>query len=121
MPDGSILSELRPRPSAIVLGDGAFLQGYRDFGGNAAWEAHFLNDVLPCESGHWGQDWYANGYRSRAQFHPGSWATASAITGQIDGSDPYAVGANVAVWSNLIAHPGSTAGWPTCWWRGVVP
>ena len=100
--------------------DGAFLQGYRDYGGNPAWEAHWLLDVLPCESGHWGQDWYANGYRSRAQFHPGSWATASAITGQIDGSDPYAVGANVAAWSNLIAHPGSTAGWPTCWWRGVV-
>ena len=97
-----------------------FLSGYRDWGGREEWLRHFVEDVLPCESGEWGA-WYANGYVSRAQFDPGSWATAIQHTGLDDPADPYHVGAAVAWWGNNIAHPGGSGGWPTCWWRGEVP
>ena len=98
----------------------AFADGYRAWGGREEWLEHFVNDVLPCESSEWG-GWYDNGYVSRAQFAPGSWATAVGHTGLSDPTDPYAVGAAVAWWSAAIEHPGSTSGWATCWWRGVVP
>jgi len=96
----------------------AFRQGYGDFGGREDWLEHFVQDVLPCESTIWG-GWYANGYVSRAQFHPDSWTTAVRNTGLVEPTDPYVVGGNVAWWSNAIDHPGSTAGWPTCWWMGT--
>ena len=99
---------------------GAFADGFRAWGGREEWLEHFVNDVLPCESSEWG-GWYDNGYVSRGQFDPGSWATAVGNTGLSDPTNPYAVGAAIAWWSNAIEHPGSTGGWPTCWWRGVVP
>lgn len=103
-------------------GDAAFIAGYQDHGGNPAWLAHFLYDVAPCEGGYsWGIADYGNGYVSRLQFHPGSWATAASHTGLWDGADPYHIGANVAWWSSAIDHPGTTSGWPHCWWVGSVP
>ncbi len=98
----------------------AFAEGYLDYDGRPEWLRHFIEDVLPCESSHWG-GWYPNGYVSRAQFHVLSWATAVWATNLDRPDDPYAVGANVAWWSNAIEHPGGTGGWATCWWRGVVP
>lgn len=95
----------------------AFVRGYRDYGGNPEWEDHFTYVVLPCESSYWG-GWYPNGYISRAQFDPGSWATASRATGRGNPKDPYDIGANVAWWSNAIEHPGGSGGWPTCWLVG---
>ncbi len=93
-----------------------FSDGYAAYQGEPAWLAHFVNVVLPCESSEWG-GWYSNGYVSRAQFSPGSWATAVQHTALADPTDPYHVGANVAYWSGAIDHPGSSAGWPTCWWQ----
>ena len=75
-----------------------------------------LENVAPCEGG---PDWsianYGNGYVSRFQFNAGSWSTVARATGFRDGTDPYAVGANVAWWITHIKDPGSTEGWPTCW------
>lgn len=101
-----------------------FRQGYRDFGGNPAWEEHFVTDViLGCENSTYGWVWHpeASHYITVAQFHPASWATAARATELDDPNDPYHVGAAVAWWSNAIEHPGGTGGWPTCWWEGVVP
>jgi len=117
---------LAPMPAALripVVIDAwdAFRQGYRDFGGREGWLEHFVQDVFSsCESTVWG-GWYSNGYVSRAQFHPDSWATTVRNTGLVEPTDPYVVGGNVAWWSNAIRHPGSTAGWPTCWWWGNIP
>jgi len=82
---------------------------------------HLLRNVGPCEGGPTFRNDYGNGYVSRFQFHPGSWATAAAISGYNDGGDPYHVGANVATWIRLIGGreaAGTTSGWPVCWWRG---
>jgi len=113
-------------PAAAI---GAFSAGYLEHGGRAEWLTHFLADVMPCEGG--GDDepqpWWlfgdysGSGYVSPAQFDAGSWATASAATGRTDPHNGYDVGANVGWWSAHIEHPGGTGGWPTCWWRGVVP
>ena len=117
-----VLAEPPAAAYAVVDGDAAFIAGYLDHGGNPAWQAHFLYDVAPCEGGPtWGIADYGNGYISRLQFHPGSWATAATHTGLWDGADPYHVGANVAWWSGAIDHPGTTSGWPYCWWVGSVP
>ena len=101
-----------------------FSRGYLDYGGRADWLAHFVNDVIPgCENKGYGWVWHpeASAYVSVAQFDSGSWATASANTGLSDPWDLYHVGANVAQWSNAINHPGSSGGWPHCWWVGAVP
>ena len=112
-----------PSPTPAPLeGDAAFSAGYLDHGGNPAWLAHFLYDVAPCEGGPaWGIGDYGNGYVSRLQFHPQSWATAVAHTGLSNPVDPYHVGANVAWWSNASDSPEGTGGWPHCWWVGDVP
>lgn len=102
----------------------AFRAGYRDFGGNPAWERHFLDDViLGCENRAYGWVWHpeASNYVSVAQFTVGSWTTASTATGLNNPYDLYHVGANVAWWSNAIEHPGGTGGWPECWQEGIVP
>jgi len=88
----------------------AFLAGYRGAGGAANYEAHIVEDVIPCEYG-W-EPWQpGNGYLSRAQFDPQSWETA----GGGDPADDYTVGANMARWMAMV-DPGSSAGWPVCWW-----
>ena len=72
-----------------------------------------MSDVIPCEYG-WDPYVRRNYYLSRAQFDPGTWASA----GGGDSYDDFTVGRNVANWIGMIADPGSAAGWPTCWWRG---
>jgi hypothetical protein len=76
-------------------------------------------DVRPCE-GEWGVE-YGNGYVSAFQFTHGTWANAASHTGQSDPLRPYDVGVNVAWLLAQITNPGSTGGWPTCWWRGSIP
>jgi len=96
----------------------AFVAGYRDGGGNPAWEEHFLNVVIPCESRwSWTPSEEAK-HLSVAQFHPDSWRRAAAHTGLADPAKLYDVGANVAWWSSHITSPGGTGGWPACWWAG---
>ena len=87
-----------------------FFWGYRDGGGQYPEER--IDAMINCESG-WqidpGNEW------GLAQFNPGTWGIVSGITGLIDWRDPYAQGYNVAVWASMVS-PGTTAGWPYCWW-----
>jgi hypothetical protein len=103
--------------------DCLFAAGYLDHGGPPGYLRHLLDDVRPCE-GEW---WivYDNGYMSALQFTPGTWAGVARKTQLWDPLDPYHVGANVAALINDLERagrsPGSTGGWPTCWWRGLTP
>lgn len=103
--------------------DCAFAQGYLDGAGPERYLRHLVEDVRPCE-GEWGVV-YGNGYRSAFQFTAGTWAAMARRTDLWDPMDPYHVGANVAALINDLERrrvsPGSTGGWPTCWWRGLVP
>src|SRR3990167_8412106 len=109
-------------PDTECDADCLFAAGYRDAGGPERYLRHLVEDVLPCEGA---PDWsiidYRNGYVSRAQFSPDSWRSAAAHTG-VTAPDPYSVGRQVAWWINAIEReglsPGSTAGWPTCWYAG---
>lgn len=115
----SAMSTVVDNPAAWV----AFVVGYREAGGKREWEAHFVNDVLPCEGGVWA-GYYGppiSSFISRAQFAPRSWATVNRMLGPLNPDSPFDVGRAVAWWANNISHPGDTSGWPTCWWRGVVP
>ncbi len=88
-----------------------FFQGYRDAGGQ--YPEGRIDAMVQCESS-WQLD--PGGYHlGLAQFSPGTWATVSAITGFTDPYNLYHQGYNVAVWSSMIS-PGTTAGWPYCWW-----
>jgi hypothetical protein len=121
--DVSIASPFVQEEAENDLAWESFRQGYGDRGGVAAWEDHFVDDVLPCEAGRW-TGYYGppvSRYISRAQFHPGSWATTTSATGLSDPDNPYHVGANVAWWSRNISHPGSLGGWAECWKRGTIP
>ncbi len=88
-----------------------FFQGYRDAGGQ--YPEGRIDAMVQCEST-WRLD--PGGYHlGLAQFSPGTWATVSAITGLAGPYNPYHQGYNVAVWSSMVS-PGTTAGWPYCWW-----
>ena len=88
----------------------AFFDGYRDAGGQ---DEGRVAAMIQCESS-WRLD--QGGYHlGLAQFDPGTWATVSAITGYADWLNPYHQGANVATWASMIS-PGTSAGWPSCWW-----
>lgn len=107
-----------------VDADALFAQGYLDGAGPPHYLRHLVEDVLPCEGG---DSWeHADAYHvSRAQFAWGSWKTAALHTGHADPLDPYHVGRNVAWLINELERgrisPGSTGGWPHCWWVGRVP
>ena len=123
---GPLASSGAEQPIPPILADTwrAFEQGYREYGGQEEWLAHFEHDVLPCEGGPaWDAfgDYSGSGYTSSAQFSVDSWDTVVAATGLSDPRSGYDVGANVAWWSTHIEHPGGSGGWPTCWWRGTVP
>ena len=94
----------------------SFIDGYRDAGGPFDKLTHILDDVIVCES-EWnniyGYDG-PNGYLSVAQFDPDSWRKA----GGGDPFDLYQTGGNVARWLRLIDDPGSSSGWPVCFWEG---
>lgn len=89
-----------------------FRAGFLAAAGDPAALAH-VEAVITCESG-W-RNIYGpggpNGYYSVAQFEPGSWESAG-------GGDPFDLdqtGGNVARWMVMV-DPGSTSGWPLCWW-----
>lgn len=108
----------------VIDNDSLFAAGYLDGDGDPRLLAHLLQEVLPCEGGdRWDHD--DSLHVSRAQFSRGSWATAAAATGYRDPRNPYHVGYNVAWWLGALERegrsPGSSAGWPSCWWTGVVP
>ena len=103
----------RHRSEQIICTDDwdCFFLGYRDAEGQ--YPDGRIDAMLQCESS-WQID--PGGYHlGLAQFSPGTWATVSAITGFTDPYNPYHQGYNVAVWSSMI-RPGTTAGWPYCWW-----
>jgi len=107
----------------VTEDDCEFARGYVDGGGRVDYLRHLLQDVRPCE-GEW-RTVYTNGYVSAFQFTPGTWAAAAKRTGATDPLDPYSVGINVAWLIGELERtgvgPGSTGGWPTCWWRGLAP
>jgi len=112
---------IRPIPEAQVQGRAAieqpFREGYRDAGGPATLERHFIETVIPCESS-WRLD--PEGYHlGLAQFHPETWRIVSSISGRTDWRSGYDQGYNVAIWLTLIDDPGGTGGWPQCWWAGM--
>jgi hypothetical protein len=92
-----------------------FRRGYRDASGPEALLEHFIANVIPCES-----DWNLQPkgqHVSAAQFSADSWVKARRSPDS-DPTNPYEVGFAVGRWLNLISEPGSSAGWPTCFWRG---
>ena len=98
--------------------DALFSEGYLAGGGPLHYLRHLVEDVRPCE-GEWGVE-YHNGYLGAFQFTPGTWGAAARATGFGDYMDPYHVGRNVA-WLVQRVDPGSTGGFPHCWWVGNVP
>lgn len=92
----------------------AFFNGYRRGGGIYA-EDH-IDRLVQCES-----QWRivtGGQFLGLAQFHSRTWATVAQLTGYWDWKNPLHQGVNVAVWSQRI-DPGSTQGWPVCWWRAI--
>jgi len=71
--------------------------------------------VIRCES-NWRLLAGGGVHLGLAQFAVGTWANVSGRTGLGDWTNAYHQGFNVAVWSALVS-PGTTAGWPVCWWR----
>ncbi len=94
----------------------AFVSGYRDGGGDPAWEEHWIDDVIPCESPEWVLDPPGIHY-GLAQFEEGTWIDARCSVGA-DYRSAWEQGCAVASWMQQIpGRWGTTAGWPTCWWR----
>lgn len=101
----------------------AFIAGYRDAGGNPVYLEHFLNVVIPCESGWQPSAVSSGGHLGLAQFSERSWA----VSGGGDWRDAHQQGANVARWVALTidaASPGEREyvklqQWST--WRGCPP
>lgn len=112
--------ELQPLPIVVAptpLQDmsvaGQFLEGYRAGGGDPYWEAHLI-DVIQCET-----EWRLDSpgiHLGLAQFTLGTWVQAR-CSPEADYRDPYEQGCAVARWMSMIGQPGSSEGWPTCWWR----
>lgn len=85
--------------------------GYWAYNGPPEFERHFVEDVIPCES-KWQIDPGNPMYLGLMQWLPDSWSRAAGRTGLTDWRDPFAQGANTAVWVRLTV-PGEQ--WPTCW------
>ena len=102
-------------PATGAAPGAAFLEGYRDGGGDPAWEQHWIDDVIPCES-EWVLDPPGIHY-GLAQFEEGTWGQAR-CSPEADYRDPFEQGCAVARWMSMIpGRWGTTAGWPHCWWR----
>ena len=122
----AVLPRQRGLPTAEgdLDGDALFSRGFIDGGGDPGLLRHLLEDLLPCEGG---SSWdHEDAYHvSRAQFAHGTWNAAARATGRWDFRDPYDVGFNVAWLLDYLQRagvsPGSTGGWPTCYWVGNVP
>ena len=92
----------------------AFFSGWHEAGGGNLKDDWSTWRMINCES-HWNP--LAEGIHwGLAQFHPGTWATVAEITGLNDWKNPYHQGFNAATWANLVEAPGSSTGWPYCWW-----
>ena len=95
---------------------GSFLAGYGAGGGDAAWEAHLVNDVVHCESS-WRLD-PPGPHLGLAQFSLDTWSKAR-CSPEADYRDPWEQGCAVARWMAMILGLwGTTAGWAYCWWVG---
>ena len=90
-----------------------WLAGYRAFGGPAEYEQRFIESVIPCE-GSWQIEPGNPSYIGPMQWHPDSWAKASAGTGLTDRYAWYAHGAATAWW---VQRTVPAEQWPTCWWK----
>lgn len=115
-------SEAQPNQHLGTDSDDAwtqFREGYRDAGGNPAWE-----DMLVCvvskEAGTW-IGWYGqNGYWTRAQFSDGdTWPKVQRFLISIgvtpNPDSPYIVGLGVGWWANQIKEPWTIYGWRGTW------
>ena len=106
-----------PLPEGLALPESvaAFLAGYRFGGGDPAWEGHWVNDVIPCES-EWDVDPPGIHY-GLAQFAEGTWHSAK-CSPEADYTDPWEQGCAVARWmAQIPGRWGTSAGWPNCFWR----
>lgn len=119
--DAAVLATPRPAPVAPPPAAEewlAFSRGFLEHGGRTEWLQRFIWIVGICEGAGWNL-YHGNPYWTRAQFSADTWAKVRArLIGaglRGDPDDPYEVGAGVAIWSNLIDHPGSRAGWAHCW------
>jgi hypothetical protein len=100
-----------------------FVDGYDAALGPAEYRAHFVVDVVPCES-EWDQNKVSpSGHLGLAQFAPGTWASYARFGAETDWRSSWEQGWTAA---NLLGDlldggvsPGSTAGWGTCWWEGL--
>lgn len=96
-----------------------FLAGYQAAGGPLDQESHIINAVIPCESGWSPTRTSSQGHLGLMQWDLGTWEAA----GGGDWTDPRTQGRNTATWLRHLAatgqSPGSTAGWPGCWWSGT--
>ena len=95
----SVLCGPKPCNPATVAD---WLRGYRAWHGRPEWEAVFIEQIIPCESSWWTNAVSPGQHRGLGQFDAGTWATAAAITGLWDWTNPFAQGANMAVTSS---HP----------------
>ena len=93
-----------------------FLDGWNDGGGAALKSPASVSRWVTCESGPGWNVVTAGSFLGLLQFHPSTFGTIATITGLWDAYDPYHQGFNGATWA-LMVEPGSTAGWPRCWWR----
>ncbi len=96
-----------------------FREGYRDAGGNPAWE-ETLVCVVSKEGGFWIGYHGQNGYWSRAQFSDGdTWPKVRRFLISIgvtpNPDEPYVVGLGVGWWANQISHPSHKSGWRETW------
>jgi len=111
--------------AALIIASGCayldFLQGYRDAGGPVYYEGHLVNDVIPCEST-W-NPWAISpvGDAGLLQFAAVTWgwnARYPSAPWQSAYEQGWA-GAKLLNWLNANGiSPGSTFGWPHCWWTG---
>lgn len=96
-----------------------FREGYRDAGGNPAWE-EILVCVVSKEGGYWIGFYGGNGYWTRAQFSDGdTWPKVQRFLISIgvtpNPDSPYVVGLGVGWWANQISHPSHSSGWQNTW------
>lgn len=90
-----------------------FSRGYQDAGGDPALLPHVI-EVVDCESS-WQLDPGNPDYWGLGQFVPSTWY-ANARAGA-SWMDPYEQGWAMATLIGKV-DPGSTGGWPVCWWVG---
>lgn len=92
----------------------AFFSGWHEAGGENLKDDWSTWRMINCES-----TWYVvtdGDFLGLAQFEEETWIIVSGMTELGDWTNPYHQGFNAATWANLIEAPGSSTGWPYCWW-----